>query len=136
MKSTIRKYVVVNILILTGLSTYAFAESNVALPQSTQVKQDLNETNTSQSIEIVPEIVIKTGDTTTNPSLKEGVACDDETLEEAILGPDDHDDIPMAQTIPCTEVDCKGLKAAKLLKDTYKKVPMAKTQKLVPCVKK
>jgi len=136
MKSTMGKYIVVNILILTGLSTYAFAESDVKLPQSTQVKQDSQETNASKSIDIVPEIVIKTGDTTSNPSLKEGESCDEATLEEAVLGPDDHDDIPMAKTISCDEVDCKGLKAAQLLKDTYKNIPMAKTQKLVPCAKK
>jgi len=136
MKSTINKYIVVNILILISLSTYTFAESNSALPQSTQLKQELNETNSSETIEIVPEIIITTEETTSNPRLKEGVACDNEALEPAVLEPDNYADIPMAETVPCTEVDCKDLQAAKLLKDTYKKIPMAKTQKLAPCRKK
>jgi hypothetical protein len=42
----------------------------------------------------------------------------------------------MAQTVPCDKVNCENLKAAKLLKDSYKKIPMAKTTKIKPCRKK
>jgi len=42
----------------------------------------------------------------------------------------------MAETIPCDKVNCENLKAAKLMKDSYRKIPMAETTKLKPCVKK
>ena len=122
-------------LILLGLSSYTYAESAPNLPQSTQINAD---ENASLNIEIVEEIVIKTGDDSQNknPKLKEGEACDDENLDPANLLPDEYQDIPMAETIPCDKVNCDNLKAARLMKDTYKKIPMAKTTKLKPCVSK
>jgi hypothetical protein len=122
------------ILILIGLSSCTYAESVPNLPQSTQIT---NESNASMEVEIVPEIIIQTGNTQNrNPNLKEGEACDDQDLESATLAPDEYQDIPMAKTVPCDKVNCENLKSAKLLKDTYKKIPMAKTTKLKPCVRK
>jgi len=134
MKSIIPKQITSTVLILIGLGSYTYAESAPNLPQSSQVTQESNE---SLEVEIVPEIIIQTGNTQNrNPNLKEGEACDDQDLESATLSPDEYQDIPMAKTVPCDKVNCENLKSAKLLKDTYKKIPMAKTTKLKPCRKK
>jgi hypothetical protein len=135
MKSIIQKQITSTVLILIGLGSYTYAESAPNLPQSTQITEESNE---SLEVEIVPEIIIQTGNSTQNrnPALKEGEACDDQSLESATLTPDEYQDIPMAKTIPCDKVNCENLKSAKLLKDTYKKIPMAKTTKLRPCKKK
>ena len=120
MKSIISKYFIISILTLLTSSTYSFADVN--LPVSTQ----LNDTVEDEKIEIVPEIKIQaqSSATSTNPKLKEGKACNDD-LEE-VKG-ELFVEIPMAKTIPCTDVDCKNLKPAKLLKDNYKKLNNAKT---------
>jgi hypothetical protein len=135
MRPIIRKQITSVVLILIGLSGYIYAQSTPDLPKSTQIDADANE---SLEVEIVDEIIIQTGenDQNRNPNLKEGEACDDQTLEPALLEPDEYQDIPMAKTEPCDKVNCKNLKAAKLLKDTYRKIPMAKTTKLKPCRKK
>ena len=140
MKPIIAKNIMLSILLLSGLTTYSSAESNPVLPTSTQVQEEDGENNiTIEGIVIVDEIIIKPEDqkgVKRNPALKEGEACDDSNLEAAELGPDYNHDIPMAETIPCDKVDCSDLKPAKLLKDSYKKIPMAKTTKLKPCVRK
>jgi hypothetical protein len=138
MRPIIAKNITLSMLLLSGLTTYSLAESNTILPVSTQLKEEANDANvTINGVEIVPEIIIKTEDSKQkkDPSLKEGVACD-EMLEAAKLETDNYQDIPMAETIPCDKVDCSGLKSAKLFKDTYKKIPMAKTTKIQPCRKK
>jgi len=123
MKSIISKYFIISILTLLTSSTYSFADVN--LPVSTQ----LNDTVKDEKIEIVPEIKIQAQSSTisNNPKLKEGKSCQDnlDKLEE-VKG-ELFVEIPMAKTIPCTDVDCKNLKPAKLLKDNYKKLNNAKT---------
>ncbi|MBU1667265.1 hypothetical protein KKC13_02535 [bacterium] len=122
--------------LLLAFNVSAYAESAPALPTSKQLSKEAD-TAKSEKIEIVDEIKIQTDTSTkkSNPALKEGEACDDQKLEAAELGPDDYIDVPMAETMPCDTVDCSDLKPAKLHKDTFKKLPMAKTEKLVPCKK-
>lgn len=64
---------------------------------------------------------------TKNSKLKEGKACNFDDLEEA--KGEEFSEIPMAQTIPCADVDCKKLKPAVLHKDNYKDLPETKTIK-------
>ena len=134
MKSTVTKQIGLSILFV-AFSNFTYAESTPNLPISTQITNELNE---SLEIEMIPEITIQTGESNQNrnPDLKEGEACDDQALDSAILTPDEYQNIPMAETIPCDKVNCENLKAARLMKDSYKKIPMAKTTKLKPCVKK
>jgi len=134
MKSTVAKQIGLSILFI-AFSHFSYAESTPNLPISTQITNELNE---SLEIEMIPEITIQTGESNQNrnPDLKEGEACDDQALDSAILTPDEYQNIPMAETIPCDKVNCENLKAARLMKDSYKKIPMAKTTKLKPCVKK
>jgi hypothetical protein len=120
MKSIISKYFVITILTLLTSSTYSFADAN--LPVSQQVKDNTED----EKIEIVPEIKIEAQSSTTpsDSKLKEGKSCNDD-LEE--VEGELFVEIPMAETIPCSTVDCKDLKPAKLLKDNYKKLKIAKT---------
>jgi len=133
MKSIVTKCFALSSLLLFGLNISVYAESTPALPHSKQV----NKSTKANKIEIVDEIKIESDSSTknSNPALKEGEACDDEKLEPAKLEPDNYVDVPMAQTIPCDNVNCSDLPPAKLHKDAFKKLPMAKTEKLVPCHK-
>ena len=130
MKSITTKYFALSALLLFGLNISAYAESVPAQPKSKQATK-------TEKIEIVDEIKIESDTSTqkSNPALKQGEACDDEKLEPAQLSPDNYVDVPMAETLPCDDVDCSDLPPAKLHKDTFKKLPMAKTEKLVPCHK-
>ena len=118
-------------LLLVGLGNSLFAGPN--LPTSTQTSTEADET-IEDEIEIVSEIRIQVTPSTTpsNPNLKEGEACSDEELEE-VQGELFVDNIPMAKTIPCDKVDCSDLKAARMKKDNYRKLPNAKT---IRCKKK
>ena len=138
MKSIIKKQIASRVLLLIALSSYTYAQSAPNLPVSSQITDDSNKSLKIWEIEILPEIIIQTGEDSENrnPDLKEGEACDDQALEPAVLTPDEYQDIPMAETIPCDKVNCENLKAAKLMKDSYRKIPMAKTTKLKPCIKK
>ncbi len=135
MKSIMKQQISSVVLLLIALGSYTYAESAPNLPVSSQID---TEENSSSNIEILDEFVITTNNNSqnTNPNLKEGEACDDENLDPANLLPDEYQEIPMAETIPCDKVNCEDLKAAKLLKDSYKKIPMAKTTKLRHCRKK
>ncbi|RUM71236.1 MAG: hypothetical protein DSZ07_01020 [Sulfurovum sp.] len=62
-----------------------------------------------------------------NKKLKEGKACNFDDLEEA--EGEEFTEIPMAQSIPCADVDCKNLKPAVLHDDNYKKLPDTETIK-------
>jgi len=128
MKSNINTYFTMTILILLGFTLNSHAESSSALPVSTQTTEE-GSVITIDKIELVSEVIIDSTSTSDNPSLKEGVACDDENLEPAELGPD-FEELPMANTIPCSGIDCSDLAPATLHKDNYKKLPMAKTTKL------
>jgi len=139
MKPTISKYFVLSTLLLLSFTTYAFA--GPALPTSTQMSasktlptsKQKTEAVEDEQIEIVPEIKIETQSSTSpsNPKLKEGKACNFDDLEE-VKG-ELFTEIPMAKTIPCDKVDCSDLKAARMLRDNYKKLPTAKT---ISCDKK
>jgi len=123
MTEMITKKILLSITLILGLTNYTFATPD--LPVSTQVSD--KEESPSEKVEIVPEIKIELQTTTrtTNPKLKTGDACSDEKLEEA--KGELFNEIPMAKTIPCDNVDCKDLKPAKLYKDNYKKLKDAKT---------
>lgn len=112
-------------LLLLGFTNAIIAEPS--LPTSKQASG-----NTSEKIEIIPEIKIDAEDAKrpTDPKLKQGDACDDENLEE--VEGEIFTEIPMATTIPCDSVDCKDLEAAKTQIDNY--VPL-KTAKTISCDK-
>lgn len=122
MNSIATKYLALSALLLMGLTISAVAEST---PSTKQVKNS----SSSEKIEIVDEIKIENSASTTknNPALKEGKACDFSDLEEnkgeTII------DIPMVESIPCDTVNCDNLQPAKLLKDNYKELAIAKTIK-------
>jgi len=120
MKMVSTKYLTISTLLFLGLSTTAIADTT--LPVSKQATD-----NKEDEIEIVPEIKIQAEAPTkpSNSKLKEGKVCDFENLEEA--KGEIFTEIPMAETIPCDKVDCSDLKAAKMLKDNYKKLRDAKT---------
>ena len=123
MKSTVSKYFVFSIIALLTSSLYSFADAN--LPVTKQVRNNIE----GEKIEIVPEIKIQAqaSSTSSNSNLKEGKACDDnlDNLEEA--KGELFVEIPMAKTIPCSNVNCEELKPAKMLKDNYKKLNDADT---------
>ena len=123
MRTIIRKNILITIFVL-GLTNYTLATP--ALPTSNQMGKE-------EKIEIIPEIKIEaqSANATSNPKLKDGTACSDEDLEE--IEGELFVDIPMARTIPCNEVDCKDLGAAKTLKDDYEPLPVAET---INCDKK
>jgi hypothetical protein len=137
MKSIISKYFVLSTLLLLSLTSYTFA--GPALPTSTQVSDSNDLPKSKQTtkaaeeeeIELVPEIKIDAQSASSNPKLKEGKACDYDDLEE-VKG-ELFTEIPMAKTMPCDKVDCSDLKAARMLRDNYKKLPTAKT---ISCAKK
>ena len=127
MKYIITKSFIFYVLVIFGSTTYGYAESAPKLPQSIQSTLEDDTISKIDKIEIIPEVTISASSTSdeVDPKLKDGVACDDEELEPAILGPDIVE-LPMAQTEDCSVVDCENLEHAVLHKDNYKKIPMAK----------
>ena len=120
MKLIISKYFALSALLSLTLTPYVYADAP-NLPKSTQ----LEKSEKSDKIEIVPEIKIEAGASSKSSKLKEGEACNFDELEE-VKGPE-FSDIPMAKTMPCADVDCKELKPATLHKDNYRKLNEAKT---------
>jgi len=119
MKLIISKYFTLGSVLLFILTSSVYAEAAKA-----EVKAEAK----TDKIEIVPEIKIEAQDASKkNSKLKEGKACNFDDLEE--LEGKEFSEIPMAQTIPCADVDCKELKPAKLHKDDYKDLPETKTIK-------
>jgi hypothetical protein len=117
MKLIISKYFTLGSVLLFILTSSVYAEAPI-----------VDGAKKADKIEIVPEIKIEAEDASKkNSKLKEGKACNFDDLEEA--DGEEFSEIPMAQTIPCADVDCKNLKAAVLHKDNYKKLPEAKTIK-------
>jgi len=115
MKLIISKYFTLGSVLLFILTSSVYAE----VPKA-EAKAD--------KIEILPEIKIEAQDTSKkNSKLKEGKACNFDDLEE--VEGKEFSEIPMAQTIPCADVDCKNLKPASLHKDDYKDLPETKTIK-------
>jgi len=116
MKLIISKYFTLGSVLLFILTSSVYAEA----PKEKRAKAD--------KIEIVPKIKIEAEDISKkNTKLKEGKACNFDDLEE--LEGEEFTEIPMAQTIPCADVNCKNLKSAVLHKDNYKKLPDTKTIK-------
>jgi len=129
MKYIMTRSFIFYVLVIFGFTTYGYAGSASPLPKSIQTSSiNSDDTITKiDKIEIISEMTISVplNKDTVDPRLKEGVACDDEELEPAILGPD-MVELPMAKTEPCTSVDCENLDNAVLHKDNYKEIPMAK----------
>jgi len=127
MKYIMTKSFIFYVLVVFGSSTYTYAGSNSQLPKSIQNAMEDDTITKIDKVEIISEIVIPVDANSpkADPKLKEGIACDNEELEPAILGPDIVE-LPMAKTEPCSTVDCKNLENAVLHKDNYKKIPMAK----------
>ena len=122
MKSIVSKYLVISVLALVTWTTNSFAGADLPVSKQKTDKVDKEE------IQIVPEIKIDSESSTppsTNSKLKQGKACNFDDLEE-VQG-ELMVEIPMAKTIPCDKVDCNDLKAAKMLKDNYVKLKIAKT---------
>ena len=130
MKYIMTKSFMFYVLVIFGSTTYGYAESAPNLPKSIQSTLEDDTITKIDKIEIIPEVTLSVSSTSdkVDQKLKEGVACDDEVLEAAILGPD-MVELPMAQTEDCSVVDCENLDHAILHKDNYKKIPMAKTIK-------
>jgi len=115
MKIIISKYLTLSAVVLLTLTSLAYAETSKVEKKS-------------EKVEAVPDLKIKAQDTSEkNSKLKQGKACNFDDLEEA--RGEEFKEIPMAQTIPCADVDCKNLKPAQLHKDNYKDLPEAKTIK-------
>ena len=123
MKLIISKYFTLGSVLLFILTSSVYAGT----PKVDVAKVD-KKTAKAEKVEIVPKIKIEAQDASKkNTKLKQGKACNFDDLEEA--EGEEFTEIPMAQTIPCTDVDCKNLKPAVLHKDNYKKLPDAKTIK-------
>ena len=127
MKLTISKNLGLSALVLLALTSFAYADAPDQ-PKSTQTAKSAS----ADKIEIIPEIKIEAGTSSKNSKLKEGKACNFDDLEEA--KGEEFSEIPMAETMPCADVGCNDLKAAKLHKDNYKKLEDAKT--IAGCDKK
>ena len=129
MKLIISKYFTLGSVLLFILTSSVYAEaSKVDVEKAKGDAKTEKKTPKADKIEIVPEIKIEAQDPSKkNKKLKEGKACNFDDLEEA--DGEEFSEIPMAQTIPCADVDCKDLKSAKLHKDDYKDLPETKTVK-------
>ena len=137
MKSIIKKQIPFTLLLML-LSGFTYAESTANLPTSSQLTNESNENNNNLEEPIVPEIVIQTDEGAENSTsnLKQGEACDDQTMNTAITTPTEYKEIPLAKTIPCSQSNCKNLQPAMLKKYNHEKIPVVKIKKLKPCIKK
>jgi len=124
MKLIISKYLTLSAVVLLTLTSSAYAEASKVEASKVEKKAEKKD----EKIEIVPEIKIQAEDTSKkNRKLKDGKACNFDNLEEA--EGEEFSEIPMAQTIPCADVNCKDLTPAQLHKDNYKDLPETKTVK-------
>jgi hypothetical protein len=105
MKTIVLKYVTISALVILGFGGYCQADTDTK-EELPLLKLKVMESNGSSNLE-----------------LKTGEGCED--LEE-VKG-ETFQEIPLAQTISCDEVDCKDLEAAKLQDHVYKDLPNAKT---------
>ncbi|NEW59768.1 hypothetical protein GSY74_00590 [Sulfurovum sp. bin170] len=117
MKNVMFKFITLSVLIVVGLGGFCQAE--------TDVKVESVKKKASAKDDALPNIKLEVvaSDKKSNPKLKQGKGC--ENLEE--LEGETFDDYPMAETVPCKDVDCKDLKPAVLHKNDYKELPTAKT---------
>jgi len=133
MKHIISKYLTLSAVALLTLTSSAYADASktealkvekAKLEKAKALKIEKKD----KKIEVVPEIKIQAQDASKkNAKLKDGKACNFDDLEEA--EGEEFIEIPMAQSIPCADVDCKNLEPAKLHKDSYKDLPETKTIK-------
>jgi len=115
MKLIISKYLTLGAVVLLTLTSSAYAEAPKVEKKA-------------EKIEVIPEIKIQAQEgSKKNSKLKDGKACNFDDLEEATGK--EFSMIPMAQTIPCADVDCKELTPARLHKDNYKDLPETKSIK-------
>ena len=138
MKSIMKKRMTSTILLLIALSSTAYAESAPNLPTSSQITKESNKSVEDLKETILPDITVQTEEQTqkSNPNLKQGEACDDQTLNATMQTPTEYKEIPIAKTIPCAKDDCKNLKPALLKKDNHEKIAVENRRKLKPCIKK
>jgi len=130
MKLIISKYLTLSAVALLTLtsSAYADASKTEALKVEVSKVEKAKALKVEKKIEVVPEIKIQAQDSSKkNTKLKDGKACNFDDLEEA--EGEEFSEIPMAQSIPCADVDCKNLDAAQLHKDSYKDLPETKSIK-------
>jgi hypothetical protein len=129
MKLIISKYLTLSAVALLTLTSSAYADASKTEALKV-VKADVSKVIKAKSskVEIVPEIKIQAQDSSKkNTKLKDGKACNFDDLEEA--EGEEFNEIPMAQSIPCADVDCKNLESAQLHKDSYKDLPETKSIK-------
>jgi len=128
MKLIISKYLTLSAVVLLTLTSSAYAETSNTEKKEVPKVEKAKASKKDKKIEVIPEIKIQAQDASKkNTKLKEGKACNFDNLEEA--DGEEFNEIPMAQSIPCADVDCKDLKPAQLHKDNYKDLPEAKTLK-------
>jgi len=131
MKTMVSKYMVLAVLMIVGFGSYCQADTETK-PQKGDVKKEMKKEVTeekassskkNEDLPILKLEIDKSAGKSNDPKLKSGKGC--ENLEE-VKG-ETFDDYPEAKTVPCTEVDCKDLKPAKLKDNNYKELPDAKT---------
>ncbi len=111
------KHIISKFFTIVAIGTLVF----ISTVNAQEAKKDKKE-------ELIPKVTLQSdANKTKNSKLKEGKACNFDDLEEA--EGEEFTEIPMAQTIPCKDVDCKNLKPAVLQKDNYRKLPDEKTIK-------
>jgi len=125
MKFIISKYFTLGSVLLFILTSSVYAEAPEADVAKAEVKAK-EKIPKADKDDVIPKIQAE-DISKKNKKLKEGKACNFDDLEEA--EGEEFTEIPMAQAIPCADVDCKNLKPAVLHNDNYKKLPDTKTIK-------
>jgi hypothetical protein len=116
------------VLLVIAFGGYSIANPAKDLPKSDKVEAtNLPKSNKveKRKDETLP-IKLEIKESGTNPKLEKGKGCADIKNLQEVKG-ETFVDYPMAETIPCTEVDCKDLEPAKLYENNYKELPTAKT---------
>ena len=116
------KETVIQILLIVSFGAFSLAEE--ALPTSNK-KSDIElPTSTQQETSSETTISLEISEPSTSSKLKKGKGCVNvKGLKEA--EGEEFIDFPMAETIPCDEVDCKNLDEAELHDNKYEDLPEA-----------
>jgi len=128
MKVIINKGVKMNTLIkiLMVVSLGAFSLAETTLPTSNK-KSDIDSSVSDTTKESTP-ISLEISEPSSNTTLKKGKGCVNiKGLKEA--EGEEFLDFPMAETVPCENVDCKDLEKAVLHEDKYEDLPIADSLK-------
>jgi len=128
MKVIINKGVKMNTLIkiLMVVSLGAFSLAETTLPTSNK-KSDIDSSVSETKKESTP-ISLEISEPSSNTTLKKGKGCVNiKGLKEA--EGEEFLDFPMAETVPCEDVDCKNLEQAVLHEDKYEDLPIADSLK-------